>query len=123
MDVYTLIYFKWITNSQGPPIEHMELCLILCGSRGGRGVWGRMDTCICMPESLHCSPETVTTLLIGHTQCKTKISKGVTIFFSKDTSLIGLRSTLNSPTLTSSLLKDLISKYSHILRYCLGFNL
>ena len=25
-----------------------------------------MDTCICMTESLHCSPETVTTLLIGY---------------------------------------------------------
>ena len=23
-------------------------------------VWGRMDTCICMAESLHCSPETIT---------------------------------------------------------------
>ena len=29
--------------------------------------WGRMDTCIYMAESLHCSPETVTTLLIGYT--------------------------------------------------------
>ena len=33
----------------------------------GRRFWGRMDTCICMTESLHCSPETVTTLLIGYT--------------------------------------------------------
>ena len=24
-----------------------------------------MDTCICMAESLHCSPETITTLLTG----------------------------------------------------------
>ena len=23
----------------------------------GGGVWGRMDTCICMAESLHCPPE------------------------------------------------------------------
>ena len=30
----------------------------------GKEVWGRMDTCICMVESLHCSPET-TTLLTG----------------------------------------------------------
>ena len=27
----------------------------------------RMDTCICMAESLHCSPETITILLIGYT--------------------------------------------------------
>ena len=26
-----------------------------------------MDTCICMAEFLHCSPETITTLLIGYT--------------------------------------------------------
>ena len=25
-----------------------------------------MDTCTCMAESLHCSPETITTLLIGY---------------------------------------------------------
>ena len=30
-------------------------------------VWGRMDTCICMAESLHCSPGTITTLFIGYT--------------------------------------------------------
>ena len=35
-------------------------------SLDGRGVWGRMDTCICMAESLCCSPEIVTTLLIGY---------------------------------------------------------
>ena len=29
---------------------------------------GEMDTCVCMAESLHCSPETITTLLIGYTQ-------------------------------------------------------
>ena len=28
---------------------------------------GENDTCICMAESLHCSPETITTLLIIHT--------------------------------------------------------
>ena len=33
----------------------------------GGGVWGRMDTCICMAESLRCSPETITTLLISYT--------------------------------------------------------
>ena len=39
---------------------------MLCGSLDGRGVWGRMDTCIRMAESLHCPPETITTLLIGY---------------------------------------------------------
>ena len=40
---------------------------MLCGSLGGRGFWGRMDTCICTAESLRSSLETVTTLLIGST--------------------------------------------------------
>ena len=26
----------------------MELCSMLCGSLYGTGVWGRMDTCVCM---------------------------------------------------------------------------
>ena len=34
---------------------------------GWEGVWGRMDTCICMAKSLCCSPETITTLLISYT--------------------------------------------------------
>ena len=29
-----------------------------------------MDTCVCMTESLHCSPETITTLLISYTSIK-----------------------------------------------------
>ena len=35
---------------------------MLSGSLDGRGVWGGMDTCICMAESLCCPPETITTL-------------------------------------------------------------
>ena len=30
------------------------------------GGWGGMDTCICVTESLPCSSETTTTLLIGY---------------------------------------------------------
>jgi len=30
---------------------------MLCGSLDGRGVWRKMDTCICLAESLCCSPE------------------------------------------------------------------
>ena len=39
----------------------------LCGSLDRRGVWERMDTCLCMAESLCCPPETITALLIGYT--------------------------------------------------------
>ena len=47
----------------------MELFSMLLGSLDGRGIWGRMDTCICMAESLHCPPGTMslTTLLISYT--------------------------------------------------------
>ena len=59
-------------NKQGPFAEHRELCSKLHGCLDGRGVRGRMDTCICMAESLHCSPETLTTLLISYTPRQTK---------------------------------------------------
>ena len=32
-----------IDNEQGPTVQHMELCSMLCGSLDGRGVWGIMD--------------------------------------------------------------------------------
>ena len=43
MNMYTLLYLKWITNkdllySPGNSVQ----CYL-----DGRGVWGRMDTCIC----------------------------------------------------------------------------
>ena len=63
--VHTAI-FK-MGDQQGPTVQHMELCSILCGRLDGRGVCGRRDPCICMTEFLRCSPETTTTLLIGYT--------------------------------------------------------
>ena len=39
---------------------------MLCGSLDERGVWWRMDTCLCMGEFHCCPPEIITTLLIGH---------------------------------------------------------
>ena len=40
-------------------------CSMLCGSLDEKGVQGRMDTWIRMAESLHYSPETITTLLVN----------------------------------------------------------
>ena len=57
--------YCYIQNGQGPTVQHMEL-LMLCTSLDGRGAWRRMNTCIYMAESLHCSPESTTTLLIGY---------------------------------------------------------
>ena len=53
-------------NQQGPAVQRGELCSMSRGSRDGRAVWGRMDACIRMPESLRCPPETITTLLISY---------------------------------------------------------
>ena len=53
---------------------------MLCGSLDRRGVWGRMDTCICMTESLCCPPEFIITLLISYTPIQNlKVQKKKTI--------------------------------------------
>ena len=62
-------------SQQGPAVQHREVCSMSRGSRDGTGVYGRMDTCICLSESLHCSPETVTTLLPGNTPTQNKKSR------------------------------------------------
>ena len=49
-------------NQQGLTVQHMELWSVLCGFLAGREVWERMDICICVAESLHYSPETITAL-------------------------------------------------------------
>ena len=48
MDRYTLLYLKWIANKD---------LLYRIGNFVQRRVWGRMDICICMAESLCCPPE------------------------------------------------------------------
>ena len=65
INMYTLLYLKWITN-RVLLVQHRELSSMLHGNLDGRGVWGRMDTCICMAESLCCPPETITTSLISY---------------------------------------------------------
>ena len=52
----------------------MGFCSVLCGSLdgGGWGGFGRMDTCICMAESLSCSPRMITTLLTCYTPIQNK---------------------------------------------------
>ena len=66
--LFLFFYFKPICAFKGYSsiVWHMELCSMLCASLDGRGVWGRMDTCICMAESFWCSPKTITTLLISY---------------------------------------------------------
>ena len=64
-----------VDNQQGPTSQPREPCSMLCGSRDGRKVWGRMDTCVCMAESLFCSPETAPILLIGYIPIQDKSLK------------------------------------------------
>ena len=66
MDMHTLLHLKWITNNDLLCSRYIELCSMLCSSLDGRGVYGRMDTCICMAEFLCCPPETIITLLIDY---------------------------------------------------------
>ena len=59
--MYTLLYLKWIADK-----DLLYTTETLHGNWDGRGVQGRMGTCVCMAESLLCSPQTITTLLIGY---------------------------------------------------------
>ena len=49
----------------------------------GREVSGRMDPCIYMAELLHCTPETITLLLISYTPIQNKVIflKGILCHF------------------------------------------
>ena len=65
IDMYTMLYIKWITNkdllySTGKSAQ----CYVAAWMGGEFG--GRMYTCICTAESLCCAPETITTLLISY---------------------------------------------------------
>ena len=53
----------------------MELCSMLYGNLDKRVFSRRLDTCICMAESLCSPPEAITTLLTGYTPIQNKKSK------------------------------------------------
>ena len=50
MDMYTLLYLKWITKKD--LLYRTWNSAQCCGSLDKRGIGGRMGTCICMAESL-----------------------------------------------------------------------
>ena len=66
--VHTAIF--QMDNQQGPTIQHREFCS--WGNLDARGVWGIMDACVCMAESLCCSPETMTSLFVNKPYPNTK---------------------------------------------------
>ena len=72
--MYTLLCSKWIPNkdlfySTWNYTQYYALAWM------GGGIQGRMDTLICMPEPLCCSPKTTTTLLISYIPIQNKKSK------------------------------------------------
>jgi len=76
----------------------MELCLMLLGSLDGRGVWGRMDTYICMWTVPSLFTETITALLIGYTSIQNKKLKKKTT--EKIRHVIYFKSNLHSSSVT-----------------------
>ena len=69
MDGYTAIFKT--ENTQGPTAQHRELYNVMW-KPGWEEIWLRIDTFVCIPESLCCPPEMVTTWLIGHTPVQNK---------------------------------------------------
>ena len=65
MNMYTLLYLKWITNKNLlHSTRNSAQCYVAAWMGGEFG--------ICMVESLCCSPETITTFLIGYTPIQKK---------------------------------------------------
>ena len=74
MDMYTLLYLKWIINKD-LLYSTWKSAQCYVAAWMGRGVWGRMDTCIYMGEPLFCPPEAITILLIGNIPIQNKTFK------------------------------------------------
>ena len=64
MVLYTLLYLKLIIDKDLLYGTWNSAQSFVTAWVGGQG---KLDSCICMVESLCCSPETITTLLIGYT--------------------------------------------------------
>ena len=63
----------WYNTQYGPDknnnystLKNRELCSIFCSKVNGKRIWKRINTCVCITESLCCTPETNITLLINY---------------------------------------------------------
>ena len=79
IDVYLLLYLKWTTSKVVLYIAQGTM-LNVVGQSGWRGVWGRMDTGICVTESICCPREIITTLLISYVWCMVNCFSPVWLF-------------------------------------------
>ena len=66
MDMYTLLYLKWIANKS---MGNCEKCWVAAWLGG---VFGREWIRVCMAESPPCSSETITTLLTSYIPIQNK---------------------------------------------------
>ena len=123
MDVYTLLFLKWIINrvllySTWNSVQYYMAAWqpynnsLLYGSLDGRGVWGRMDTCVCMAESLHCPPAIITTLLTVYTQTQNKKLKKIFKKFKSENSHQKIVINVTRALLQSSI--SLVQSPSHV---------
>ena len=62
MDMYTPLYLKWITSKDLLYSTWNSAQCYVEAWMGGE--FGGERVCVCMAESLHCSPGTVTTLFV-----------------------------------------------------------
>ena len=72
----TLLYLKWITNKD---LEYSTWNAFQHAAAWMGGEFG--GECICTAESLCCSPETITTLLISYTPIQNKKLKNIYIYY------------------------------------------
>ena len=59
---------------------------VLCWQLDGRGLWGRVDTYICMAESFCWAPEIITTLLISYAAATKSLQSCPTLYDPIDSS-------------------------------------
>ena len=63
-------------DQRGPTVQHRELYWGLSNNLHGKRIWKRTDTCVCINDSLCCTSERNTTLLINYApKQKFKINK------------------------------------------------
>ena len=77
MDMYTLLYLKWITNKDLlSSTGNSAQCDVAAWMEGSLG---EMDSYVCLAESLHCSPKTIT-LFISYAPIQNKKFSNTAIF-------------------------------------------
>ena len=85
------------------------------GSLDGRRLWGRMDTCIWIAESLCCLPEVVTTLWISYCCCCSVTQSCLTLCNSTDWSMPSSLSLTTSRSLPKFMSIVSAMPFSHLI--------